>query len=237
MTLRDRTARAQELLIQHPDWGRRSVNRQLRSEFGHGLRDTTIDNMSRSMNRTPTLRARVNTKGAFTLKERRVLKHAIRQSRNIPYVIKAINDRFAIFLQGQREGWTLKQYKAAVRQYYKDNGWIATSSSKDKKDLERRVKGYPDVWKMLRDIREQMIHSGEFDPSTSDAFSMHRPHPKPNKGDILAQKKRHREREKVSTRERDRQWAAELRDTMRRHPERRLELEPQLERILARIGR
>jgi len=39
--------RANQIIVQHPDWGRRRINAQLRVEFGRGLRDATVDVITR----------------------------------------------------------------------------------------------------------------------------------------------------------------------------------------------
>ena len=43
MSKKDRIFRARQIIIEHPNWGRRRINALLRTEFGFGLRDSTID--------------------------------------------------------------------------------------------------------------------------------------------------------------------------------------------------
>lgn len=43
----ERIYRARQIIIENPTWGRRKINAQLRSEFGVGLRDATIDKINK----------------------------------------------------------------------------------------------------------------------------------------------------------------------------------------------
>lgn len=44
---RERVYRANQLIIEYPGWGRRRINAQLRVEFGRGLRDASVDALTR----------------------------------------------------------------------------------------------------------------------------------------------------------------------------------------------
>lgn len=46
MARQDRVYRARQLIIEHPNWGRRRINAKLREEYGKGLRDAVVDRLT-----------------------------------------------------------------------------------------------------------------------------------------------------------------------------------------------
>jgi hypothetical protein len=154
------------------------------------------------------------------------LRQFLKQEQSRPYIRQLVADRYVLYHQYQQQGWTRAQYLKAIRTDYIAKDCFYGTPDKDGK--QKRLKS--PISALIRRYRDKAVESGEY-------IIPVRPHHVANKGNILAQKQRYRNREKQSTTQRDRQWADELQATMRRQPWRAAELTPQLERMRARIGR
>ncbi len=190
---RDRIAFARQTVISDPFVSKRVLQRRVKTEFGVGLSDTVRRSILQEGNSVGSLRVRLRAPGAFGVKERRLLSKSVRLTGNPPYLIKAINDRLGLFNDAVAMGFTRKQYRQAVRQFFADNGWIAEKSGKRRKadgkvDRDRRIKGQPDFFKMLRDLRRKAQDEGDYIPPI-------RPKPRIDKGDVRAQRSRFRDKQ------------------------------------------
>ncbi len=196
-TRRQRIAQAQKFIQDDPYVSKRQLQRSLKGIFGVGLSDTIRRQLLQEGNSVGSLRVRLRAPGVFSPRERRILGKVIRRTGNPPYIVAAINQRTALATDARAKGLTRREYLKAVRQFYRGNGWVADKSGPRRKkdgtiDRDRRVKGRPDIWKMLRDLRRRDIETGEYVPPVIKK-------PRIDKGDIKAQRVRHRERQQRRT--------------------------------------
>ncbi len=183
----ERIIRAESIIIANPNISKRGLQSQLKTEFGVGLSDTTRRGLLQKANTVNVLWSRVNSP-AFTHHDRIVLRKALRQAGNAPYVIKAINDRFAHAKELYRQGWTIPQIRKAMRTEAKEKGTLATVTTRTKDKPDGTVKGQVDWWRVLRDYRDKDIDRGEYIPP---AGSKGGKRPTALKGDLKAQKARY----------------------------------------------
>lgn len=88
--------------------------------------------------------------------------------------------------EAEQQGWSKKRYRlerAQVLQFiYREQGWLDE-------------KGRPDVWKLLRDYRDQAIASGDYKPPKKKRIKTYDEHGRrSDRGNIKLQKQRAKER-------------------------------------------
>ncbi len=178
---------ASDLILRNPNVSKRGLQSAVKSEFGIGLSDTTRRSLLQKANTPAVLRARLNTP-AFTRYERRVLRKVIHRSSNASYVVKAINERFTRAKDARDAGLTKQEFLRQMRREAKEQGYLATETTRTKDKPDGTVRGQIDWLKLLRDSRDRDIDRGEYIPKP-------RQKPRTDRGDLRAQKARYQDKQ------------------------------------------
>jgi len=190
-----RQERARELLILYPTWGRRGVNAQLKTEFGKGLRWSTIGRIAMELGRPASLRAQLVVAG-FSPRERHIINKLISGGAK-NYIRDCIADRLKLKLEAQERGLTRAQYWRLVRRHYFDKGWVTPPLNR--KGEPNPNAGKPDIHVMMRYFRRQATQPEDYIPKPH-----HKPYRMLDKATVLAQKAKDRARAKARKTARER---------------------------------
>lgn len=186
-TRAEKIQRAEQIIRSDPNVSKRSLQSRLVAEYGVGLSDTTRRGLLQRANTPSVLRARISTL-AFMPRERTTLRKVLRRTGSTPYLAKAINDRFSRAKEARDAGLSQREFMRQAKAEAKEQGYIATKTTRTRGKPDGTVRGQIDWWKILRDYRDRDIERGEYIPKPKEK-------PRTDKGNIKAQKARYQDKQ------------------------------------------
>lgn len=193
----DRIARANELIRDNPDVGRRVIARKLREEYGTGLRDAVILKLQREIYPQPRFypemrERRLVKEGFLPFEAEQYKKLAFNKTEFMNKPRRERQRDYKNFIDEQKGmGLSTRQAKREWKDY------IADKYAGDGFTLED---GSPDFWQLFRENRAEAIKGGDWKETPRYRGKSHRrlradgKHQKLDKGRLKAQRARHKEK-------------------------------------------
>lgn len=189
------TEAAQEIIREHPEYGRRRVAKELRSEYGKALRDATILRLQRE----------IYPERNLAVKAMRV--NRLKKEGFTPYERKELSS-----LAFAKTGFLLEERRTRAREYrdfladmkaknftkrQADRIWRSNISDRYADEGFTLEDGKPDFWQLFRKLRGEAIKGGKWKETPRYRGRSHRKldagghHRKIDKGKVKLQRQRY----------------------------------------------